>query len=270
MPLFALSKQGFNPHAALAHRFLIWFGCMIGTDLLEVLLIKTAFEQASLITGGALSLERTGVTGRRVALIAFLPFIVGMGVQGQDSIVGTNVNIPLRIVAKRLLAVEGSSLVKIGQWNIGSHVLVFYSYNIVDRTVDGITRDLTRPQFPAEARAEDEIEHGLVFHHFRWGDQRSQDDTRLAPIHNVVRVVAQMASLPFGGHERRIWICRADDKVCHAAITPTGHLPLWASLLLNPVMPLLVCPGQVLSHAVFQTDRKWDGSRPSGFTERGR
>src|SRR6266487_2380994 len=232
MPLFALSKQGFNPHAALAHRFLIWFGCMIGTDLLEVLLIKTAFEQASLITGGALSLERTGVTGRRVALIAFLPFIVGMGVQGQDSIVGTNVNIPLRIVAKRLLAVEGSSLVKIGQWNIGSHV--------------------------------------LVFHHFRWGDQRSQDDTRLAPIHNVVRVVAQMASLPFGGHERRIWICRADDKVCHAAITPTGHLPLWASLLLNPVMPLLVCPGQVLSHAVFQTDRKWDGSRPSGFTERGR
>src|SRR5690349_16965235 len=119
MPLFAFSKQGFNPHAALAHRFLIGLGRMIGTDLLEVLLIKTAFEQTSLITGGALGLEGTGVTDRRVGLVAFLPLIVGMGVQRQESIVGTNIHISLRIIAKRLLAVDGSSLVKIGQWNIG-------------------------------------------------------------------------------------------------------------------------------------------------------
>jgi len=34
-------------------------------------------------------------------------------------------------------------------------------------------------------------------------------------------------------------------------------------------VPLLVGSGQVLSHGVFQTDRKWDGSRTSGFTNRG-
>src|SRR5229473_2558494 len=104
MPLFTLSKQGFDPHAALAHGFLIRLGRMIGADLLEVLLIKAAFEHTPLITRGALGLEGARVTGRRVALVAFLPLIVGMGVQRQDSIVGTNVDIPLRIVTKCLLA----------------------------------------------------------------------------------------------------------------------------------------------------------------------
>src|SRR6266481_4006602 len=73
-------------------------------------------------------------------------------------------------------------------------------------------------------------------------------------------MVAQMASLPFRGHERRIWVRLTDDKVCQAPITSTGDFALRASCLLNPVMPLLVGPGQVLSHGVFQMDRKWDGA----------
>jgi hypothetical protein len=108
-----------------------------------------------LITGGALRFEGTGVTGCRVGLVAFLPLIVGMGVQRQDRIVGTHVNIPLGIIAKRLLAVDGSSLVKIGQRDIGSHMLIFHRYDIFDGAIRGITSDLARPQFPAEARVED-------------------------------------------------------------------------------------------------------------------
>src|SRR5258708_7380599 len=269
MPLFTLSKQGFDPHAALAHGFLIRLGRMIGTDLFEVLLIKAAFEHTPLITGGALSLEGTRVTGRRVGLVAFLPLIVGMGVQRQDGIVGTHVDISLWIVAKRLLAIDGGPLVEIGQRNIGSYVLVLHRHNIVDGAVRGITRDLARPEFPAEAHTEGEVEHRLVFHHFRWGDQRGPDYARLAPINHVVRVEAEMASRLFGGHERRIRIGRADNKVCTPPITSTYALPLEASCLLNPIMPLLVGPGQVLTHGVFQTDRKLDGSGTSGFTERG-
>jgi hypothetical protein len=176
MPIFALSKQRFNPHAALAHGFVIGLSRMIGADLLEVLLIEAAFEDTPLITGGALSLEGTGVTGRRVGLVALHPLIVGMGVKRQESIVGTNVDIPLRIIAKRLLAKDWGSFVKIGQRDIGSHMLIFHCHNSVDGAVGSLTRDLAGPEFPAEARAKDEIEHGLVFHHFRGGDQRGQDD----------------------------------------------------------------------------------------------
>lgn len=138
---------------------------MIGADLLQVLLIKTAFEHTPLITGGALSLEGTSITGHRVGLVAFFPLTVGMGVQRQDGIVGTHVDIPLRIVAKRLLAKDGGSLVKVGQRNLGSHVLIFHRHTIVDGAVGRITSDLAGPQFPAEAHTEDKIEHGLVFHH---------------------------------------------------------------------------------------------------------
>src|SRR5260370_640982 len=164
---------------------------------------------------------------------------------------------------------EGAPLNKRRRRSMGSCVLVPPRHNIVDGAVRGITRDLARPEFPAEAHTEGEVEHRLVFHHFRWGDQRGQDDARLAPTAHLVRVVAQMASLPFVGHERRIWIGRADDKVCQASIPSTSDLPLGASSLLNPIMPLLVGSGQVLAHGVFQTDRKLDGSGTSGFTERG-
>ncbi len=45
-------------------------------------------------------------------------------------------------------------------------VLVFKRHDIVDGSVGRVPGRLTRPQFPAEARAEDEIEHRLVFHDF--------------------------------------------------------------------------------------------------------
>jgi hypothetical protein len=64
----------------------------------------------------------------------------------------------------------------------------------------------------------------------------------------------------FGEHDSGIRIGRADDKVCHAPIATMCDLSLWMSYLLDPVMPLLIGPGQVLSHALFQAERKWDGS----------
>jgi hypothetical protein len=78
-----------------------------------------------------------------------------MGMKRQEGIVGTNVDISLRIVAKRLLTKDWGSFVKIGQRDIGSHMLIFHCHNSVDGAIGSITRDLARPEFPAEARAKD-------------------------------------------------------------------------------------------------------------------
>lgn len=132
MPIFAHSEQQLNLHATLAHGFLIRLVRMIDADLLEVLLIEAAFEHASMLTGGAMRLEGTRVTGCLVGQVAFLPLILGMGMQRQDGIVGTDVDILLMIVAERLLAIDRGSFVKIEQRYIGSHVLIFYRHNIFD------------------------------------------------------------------------------------------------------------------------------------------
>src|SRR5258708_37144183 len=76
MPIFAFSEERLDPHAPLTHSFLIWLGYMIGANLLEVLLIKAAFEQTPLITGGALWLEWTGVACCCIALVSFLTLCV--------------------------------------------------------------------------------------------------------------------------------------------------------------------------------------------------
>src|SRR6266849_7700250 len=147
-------------------------------------------------------------------------------------------------------------------------MLVFKRHDIVDGSVGRVPGRLTRPEFPAEARAEDKIEHGLVFHHFRGRDQHCHDDPCLAAIHHIVGVVAQMTSLPFGGHDRRIRIGGTDHEVGHAPIGSPNDLPVWFSHLEGPVMTPLVCLGQVLSESIFKENRKWDGDHDRGFTDR--
>src|SRR5216683_123906 len=78
-----------------------------------------------------------------------------------------------------------------------------------------------------------------------------------------------MASFSFGGHDRSIWVGRTDHEVSHAPIGAPNDLPVRFSSLLDPVMTLLVCLGQVLAESSFNENRKWDGGRDSGFTDRG-
>src|SRR5579872_2943173 len=113
MPVLALGKQRLDPDTALAHGFVIWFSCMIGANLLNIFFIEVAFDDPPLVTGGALWLERTRVTGCSVPLVAFLLLGIGIGIQRQDSIVGADIHISLGIIAKLLFAIEGSALVTI-------------------------------------------------------------------------------------------------------------------------------------------------------------
>src|SRR5216683_7685776 len=78
-----------------------------------------------------------------------------------------------------------------------------------------------------------------------------------------------MASFSFGGHDRSIWVGRTDHEVSHAPIGAPNVLPVRFSSLLDPVMTLLICLGQVLTESSFNENRKWDRSRDSGFTDGG-
>ncbi len=75
-----------------------------------------------------------------------------------------------------------------------------------------------------------------------------------------------MTAPPFGGHDGGIRVGGTDHEVGHAPIGSPNDPPVRFSHLLNPVVTLLVCPGQVLPDAIFQGDGEWDGSHDRGFT----
>ena len=72
MPVFAFREQGLDPDLTLAHCLVIGFSRVIPPNMVQILLIKTAFDETAMITGGALWLEWTGVAGCGIALVAFL------------------------------------------------------------------------------------------------------------------------------------------------------------------------------------------------------
>src|SRR5260221_2474059 len=136
---------------------------MRGADPLEVLLIEAASEGSHLLTGGAVLFERTSITGSGIGSILLGPFGVAVHFQTQHGSVWARIDILFGIILELPLSVERSPLVKVRQGNIGTHVLLFKRYDVVNGPIGRVSCRLARPQFPAEARAEDEIEHGLVF-----------------------------------------------------------------------------------------------------------
>ena len=139
---------------------------MVGTDALERLLIETASEGPTALTVRAVCLEGAGIADGRIGSIFLRSFGEAVLFQVQEGSVWTGIGILFGIVLELSLAVERCPLVKIGQGHIGTHVLVFQCHDVVDGIVGRVACRLARPQFPAEARAEDEVEHRLVFHHF--------------------------------------------------------------------------------------------------------
>jgi hypothetical protein len=94
----------------------------------------------------------------------------------------TDVDIAPGIVLEELGAKELGAVVQIGKGNIGANALIFQGDNIVFGAVLAVTGSLPRPQLPAEAATEDQIQHRLIFHHFGWGHQDRQNDAIFAPI----------------------------------------------------------------------------------------
>src|SRR6185312_10219351 len=124
MPVFALCKQRFDPDTPLAHGLLILLSWMICPNAIKILFIKTPFEEATLIARGTLRFERTCIACCRIRLIAFLSLRVCICVKWQDGLMRADVNIAFRIIAKGVFSIQGGSVVKIWERNIGSDVLL--------------------------------------------------------------------------------------------------------------------------------------------------
>ena len=104
----------------------------------------------------------------------------------------TDVDITLGVVLERLRAKERGAVVVVGRGNVGMNVLVFESDNVLFRAVLAVAGSLPGPQFPAEARPPEQVEHGFVFGDFGGSHQHPQDDAGLAAIDDILRLVAQM------------------------------------------------------------------------------
>jgi hypothetical protein len=119
--------------------------------------------------------------------------------QAQEGPIWARIGILLGIILKFPLSIEGSPLVKVGQRDIGTNVLVFKRYDVGNGAVGGVPGRLTRPEFPAEARTEDADPRMGWFSITRFRrDQHRRDDARLATVYHVMGVVAWMTPLPTG------------------------------------------------------------------------
>ncbi len=128
---------------------------MVGADPLEVLLLEAASEGSSLLTCGAVHFERTGIARGRIGSILLGPFGVAVRFQPQHGSIWAGVDVLFGIILELPLPVERSPLVKVGQGHIGTDALLLKRHDIVNRAVGRVPGRLARPQFPAEARAED-------------------------------------------------------------------------------------------------------------------
>ena len=70
MPLFALSKERFDPHTALAIGFLVGFGSRVVSDPIQHLLIDTTAETSPLLAGDTLRFERADIAAPGIGAIA--------------------------------------------------------------------------------------------------------------------------------------------------------------------------------------------------------
>ena len=123
MPVLALCKEWFHPDTALAHGFLVGLGRLIGTHPIQIRLIHTAAQTASLLIGGTLRSQWA-----RVPLLDLRP-VAALSVRGLPLhtvpcfTCWTNVDIPLRLRPEAVWAKKLGAVVVIGQGNGGVDVL---------------------------------------------------------------------------------------------------------------------------------------------------
>src|SRR5947209_9802403 len=88
----------------------------------------------------------------------------------------TTIDITLRLIAKAVGTKKLGTVVVVRKCHIRTDVLAFQGDNVLFGSIFPITGDLSRPQFPAKAGTEDEIEHRLVLHDLSRSHQSGQDN----------------------------------------------------------------------------------------------
>src|SRR6266436_5675556 len=98
----------------------------------------------------------------------------------------TDVDIALCLIAEAIYAKELATVLVIGERNVGTDVLTFDDHKVLFGAVFAVSGGLSRPQFPAEARSPEQVQHGLVFGNFRGSHLHAKNDPGFAATDNIV------------------------------------------------------------------------------------
>ena len=132
------------------------------------------------------------------------------------------------------------------QRDVGADARLLYGRYVLPRAVGRVGRDRARLQAPSEATPEEQLLHGEALVHLRRGDQHVQDHPRLAPIHDVMGLVAERADAPLLlVHGRGVGVGGAYPEVGHPLVAASDRAPILAPILLDPAVPLRVRPRQL-------------------------
>jgi hypothetical protein len=114
MPRLGFGEQWLDPGSPFAHRLLVGRGDVVAADPVEVGLIEAALELTTLATGGALRLERTGITCCRGRLVEPHPLgVLGLA-EAQFLAARTVIDVGRGIVGVSLPAEEGGLVIGVG------------------------------------------------------------------------------------------------------------------------------------------------------------
>ncbi len=109
----------------------------------------------------------------------------------------------------------------------------------------GVAGHLPRPQLPAKARSPQQIQGRLVLLDLGRGHQRQQDDAGLAPVDDVMVLVAQ-TDMPVPLWERSgVGIGGTDAEVGRAPVGPARFIAVGTTGLPDPVVALRGALGQL-------------------------
>ena len=164
--MFGFGEQEFYPDTALAVRFLVGFGRMVRSDPIQIVLMGTAAERPSLLTGGTLPFERAVIAILCACSIAERSVGRMRLIKMEFFASRTDVDITLGIVLELLRAKELGAMIVIRQGNVGMDMLAFDSNNVLFGAILAVPGGLPRPQLPPKARPPEQVEHGFVFRDF--------------------------------------------------------------------------------------------------------
>src|SRR5436190_24065534 len=162
------------------------------------------------VTGRTLHFNWTGIADAIRSPIALTPVRIDLPHPLQHLALRTAILIRLRFIAEVGGRPDLIALFPIRQGNRGPDALGLNGFDVLDGAILGVARHMPWPQFPAEARAKDEVAHGLVIHDLRRRHQYLEDDARFAAIDDIVGMISQMRASSFQSHRRRIRISGAD------------------------------------------------------------
>src|SRR5690242_1445867 len=125
MPVFGFCKQRLYPHFAFAHGLLIGFRLVIVPQPFKVAGMERAMQLTTLITGGTLRFERTGITrGSLGAVLGLLAAILHLR-EVQQLATWADIAVMLGVIAKLRGSEIGPLVFPVRQRYIGTDAGVF-------------------------------------------------------------------------------------------------------------------------------------------------